>query len=550
MGFINKYNIHNVMARFTSFDDWSAWMQTVIKENGVGAITGPVMQEVLAELSDTAEYLVNTSGSSADGRALAAEGYAVGTQRGVPVEEGSPYYHNNAKYWAEVVESRATALGELTAEARQAIDDANAAVRAAAGAAHDATEAAGSALGAAALAEQNAEIASDAAAAATTAKGEAEDAAAAATAAGDYARGEIDGAKGDYESLDARFDHVDEISMYWQTVSTPSSDPDLVQEYDRVLAVAYQMITDMGAVTRAAQGATTTAEQAGRYADQMGDKADASSRAADEQTLRASAAADSAEQKASEAAAAASDCVGKTRQCVTATDNAVAAASNANQKAGLANDAATLANQKAQFAEEQGNYSKAQGDYAKGEIDGAKGDFESLDARFDHVDQISMYWQTVETPSSDPDLVQEYERVLAVAYQAIADMKAVMSGTSAAAADANQAADRALAAIADMQAVIDSSRAAVEACSRAAANADLKAANCDRVAEYSTQRGDYAQQQGFYAQQQGDYAKAKANEIENAKGDFATLKARLDYMQGLLEKAMYFETTENENENQ
>ena len=134
------------MARFTSFDDWSAWMQTVIKENGVGAITGPVMQEVLAELSDTAEYLVNTSGSSADGRALAAEGYAVGTQRGVPVEEGSPYYHNNAKYWAEVVASRAAELGELTAEARQAIDDANAAVRAAAGAAHDATEADAAAL--------------------------------------------------------------------------------------------------------------------------------------------------------------------------------------------------------------------------------------------------------------------------------------------------------------------------------------------------------------------------------------------------------------------
>ena len=360
------------MARFTSFDDWSAWMQTVIKENGVGAITGPVMQEVLAELSDTAEYLVNISGSSADGRALAAEGYAVGTQRGVPVEEGSPYYHNNAKYWAEVVESRATALGELTAEARQAIDDANAAVRAAAGAAHDATEAAG-------LAEQKAGLANDAAELAT-------------------------------------------------------------------------------------------------------------------------------------------------------------------QKAGLADDAATLANTKAGYAEEQGNY-------ARDQINGAKGDYESLDARFDHVDEISMYWQTVETPSSDPGLVQEYDRVLAVAYQTIVDMKAAMSDTSAAAAAANQAADRALAAIADMQAVIDSSRAAVDACSRAAANADQKAANCDRVAEYSTQRGDYAQQQGFYAQQQGDYAKAKANEIENAKGDFPTLKARLDYMQGLLEKAMYFEEA-NENENQ
>ena len=189
------------MARFTSFDDWSAWMQTVIKENGVGAITGPVMQEVLAELSDTAEYLVNISGSSADGRALAAEGYAVGTQRGVPVEEGSPYYHNNAKYWAEVVASRAAELGELTAEARQAIDDANAAVRAAAGAAHDATEAAG-------LAEQKAGLANDAAELANTKAGYATDQGDYAKGQGDYAKdqgdyakGEIDGAKGDYEKI-------------------------------------------------------------------------------------------------------------------------------------------------------------------------------------------------------------------------------------------------------------------------------------------------------------------------------------------------------------
>ena len=377
------------MARFTSFDDWSAWMQTVIKENGVGAITGPVMQEVLAELSDTAEYLVNISGSSADGRALAAEGYAVGTQRGVPVEEGSPYYHNNAKYWAEVVASRAAELGELTAEARQAIDDANAAVRAAAGAAHDATEAAG-------LAEQKAGLANDAAELATQKAGLADDAAELANQKaqyadqmGDYAKGEIDGAKGDYESLDARFDHVDEISMYWQTVSTPSSDPDLVQEYDRVLAKAYQMMTDMGAATRSARSATTTAEQAGRYADQMGDKADASSRVADEKSAYAAANGD--------------------------------------------------------YAKQQGDYAKEQGDYAKG-----RGDY-----------------------------------------------------------------------------------------------ADGKGDYAKSEGDYAKDEGDYAQQQGFYAQQQGDYAKAKANEIENAKGDFQTLAARLNYMQGLLEKAMYFQEIEN-----
>jgi hypothetical protein len=331
------------MARFTSFDDWSAWMQTVIKENGVGAITGPVMQEVLAELSDTAEYLVNISGSSADGRALAAEGYAVGTQRGVPVEEGSPYYHNNAKYWAEVVASRAAELGELTAEARQAIDDANAAVRAAAGAAHDATEAAGLAN----------EKSAEAAAAASLANEKSAEAAAAATLAntkagyaeeqGNYARDQINGAKGDYESLDERFDHVDEISMYFEETGT-TADPQLIDEYDRTLRKAYQCITDMQVATDAANRSAARAELAGRHADDMANKSDAAARQCVEQTQRAAAAADAAEQATTDATNAAGDALNKSR---------------------MAETAAGTADARAQYALEQGNYSKEQGDYAK-----------------------------------------------------------------------------------------------------------------------------------------------------------------------------------------
>ena len=331
------------MARFTSFDDWSAWMQTVIKENGVGAITGPVMQEVLAELSDTAEYLVNISGSSADGRALAAEGYAVGTQRGVPVEEGSPYYQNNAKYWAEVVASRAAELGELTAEARQAIDDANAAVRAAATAAHDATEAAGLAN----------EKSAEAAAAASLASEKSAEAAAAATLAntkagyaeeqGNYARDQINGAKGDYESLDARFDHVDEISMYFEETGA-TADPQLIDEYDRTLRKAYQGITDMQVATDAANRSSARAELAGRHADDMANKSDAAARQCVEQTQRAAAAADAAEQATTGATEAAGDALNKSRMAETAAGTAVA---------------------RAQYALEQGNYSKEQGDYAK-----------------------------------------------------------------------------------------------------------------------------------------------------------------------------------------
>ena len=79
------------------------------------------MQTVLGELSDTAEWLVGTSGSSADARALAAEGWAVGTQRGVPVTEGSPYYENNSLYWSQQVMSTAGDLAALVQQAQTAI---------------------------------------------------------------------------------------------------------------------------------------------------------------------------------------------------------------------------------------------------------------------------------------------------------------------------------------------------------------------------------------------------------------------------------------------
>ena len=189
---------------YTSFDDWKAWMQTIVMENGVGAITGPLLQEVLNELSDTSEWLVNTSGGSADGRALAAEGWAVGTQRGVPVTEGSPYYQNNSAYYAGVVQQVAEDLGDALREAQQAVIDCNAAAENAtqkAGLANDAAslanEKAGVADAAAELAGEKAELAAEKAALADEKAQYAEQ-------KGDYAQAQIDGAKGDYESLDAR----------------------------------------------------------------------------------------------------------------------------------------------------------------------------------------------------------------------------------------------------------------------------------------------------------------------------------------------------------
>ena len=42
-----------------------------------------------------------TDGASAQTYALKSEGFAVGEQNGVPVTSDSPYYQNNAKYWAQ-----------------------------------------------------------------------------------------------------------------------------------------------------------------------------------------------------------------------------------------------------------------------------------------------------------------------------------------------------------------------------------------------------------------------------------------------------------------
>ena len=496
------------MANYNSFDDWKAWMQTVITENGVGAITGPLLQAVLGELSDTAEWLVSTSGSSADARALAAEGWAVGTQRGVPVTEGSPYYQNNSLYWASVVNGIAGSLSDVVREARAAAGTAESAAAGANAAAESATNAADSAMGAAALAEQNAEIASDAAAAATTAKEGAESAASAATAAGDYARGEIDGAKGDYDSLADRFQHVDETAMYFEETGL-SADPDLIDEYDRVLRLAYQCITDMQGATATTERATTDATTAAQAARANADYAEQVARQAQTVANQAAAAGDAADAAADNAHDAAVEANQYANQARQAAESANTAAGNATTAAGAATAAAGAATAAAAAADTKGDYAKEQGDYAKSEIDGAKGDYDSLAARFQHVDETAMYWQETGL-SSDPDLEDEYRRVLRVAYQMLTDMQTATDNAAAKAVLAQQAAQ-----LAEARSV---------ECAEKTALANTAAA---------------------YATAQGNYAKQKADEIDLARGEYQTLSDRLDAMQRQLEAALYFQAVNN-----
>lgn len=81
----------------------------VVKAHSIGA--NELEIDYLANIlvyTGTAE----TAAASARARALESEGYALGTQNGVPVSSDSPYHNNNAKYFKE--EAEAIAGNELS----------------------------------------------------------------------------------------------------------------------------------------------------------------------------------------------------------------------------------------------------------------------------------------------------------------------------------------------------------------------------------------------------------------------------------------------------
>lgn len=81
-----------------------------------------------------------------------------------------------------------------------------------------------------------------------------------------------------------------------------------------------------------------------------------------------------------------------------------------------------------------------------------------------------------------------------------------------------------------------------------AALAQQKADYAQTKADYAREQGDYAKEQGDYAQEQGDYAKQKADEIEDAKGTFSNLDARLEKMENDISERMERITDEQFNE--
>lgn len=116
--------------------------------------TSPVIADAIARIDDVEEY------------ALKSEGYAVGTQNGVPVESGSPYHHNNSLYHsqqaatsaanASISESNASASATSASNyASNALSSKNAAATSEANASTSASNASASAT-AAATSESNA----------------------------------------------------------------------------------------------------------------------------------------------------------------------------------------------------------------------------------------------------------------------------------------------------------------------------------------------------------------------------------------------------------
>lgn len=75
------------------------------KNDAISAKNDAVSAKTAAETAEghAEGYATSASGSatSAGTNALKSEGYAVGQQNGTDVGSGSPYYHNNAKYYAE-----------------------------------------------------------------------------------------------------------------------------------------------------------------------------------------------------------------------------------------------------------------------------------------------------------------------------------------------------------------------------------------------------------------------------------------------------------------
>lgn len=179
----------------------------------------------------------------------------------------------------------------------------------------------------------------------------------------------------------------------------------LVDLYQATLQQAYQAIVDCQTATgnantllpqitaaitsanNAASGANTAKTQAESAASSATSAASSANSAASNATSAANSAttaAGSANSAASAATTAASNVTAAGVYAQTQGDYALAKGTAANNAATLANEKAGLADTKAAYAQQKGDYALAKGNEATAACDAAKGEFESMDARFDY----------------------------------------------------------------------------------------------------------------------------------------------------------------------
>lgn len=127
-----------------------------------------------------------------------------------------------------------------------------------------------------------------------------------------------------------------------------------------------------------------------------------------------------------------------------------------------------------------------------------------------------------------PEQIEDIKRP---AIEAAALAEAAAGHAEEAAGNANSSADAANTAAGNAN-----EKAQLAADKAALAHAAATLAN-DK-ATLAQQKGDVAQQMADYAKQQGDYAKQKADEIEEAKGTFPNLDARLGKMENDISERM------------
>lgn len=333
-------------------------------------------------------------------------------------------------------------------------------------------------------------------------------------------------------------------------------------EYKRLLAVLYQSIDDVQATLNRAEGINAESQRvadstrsAGQYAlnakDTALEAAAAASRAAaNTQSVisEAEEATEAAQAAAIESSSAAAAANSSAQTAETAAANADSksviaenAATNADNKATLAENAASNCDEKAAYAQEQGDYSKEQGDYAKQE-----GDYAA-----DLVSKGIVLEETLEP--TDQELQDEYERLLRVTYQGIEDMQQATEATKEATVEAATQATRAEAAASSAEGVISDAQTAATAASNAANSATEASRNAQQKAEIASQAAQSANQAAATTQQAvtdaqtataasvtqtaaaqsateaaNDAAYAAIHAMDDAKGIYPTLAARLD----------------------